>query len=135
MNGQDHDAPEAVLFMARAEAAFRGADIDAVLELFDDDVHVVFADFPEMHGKEAYREFLEARFARQQGYDPTTTVRAVAGDTIGSSWEATWTDALTGRPMHGRGCEFVRVEDGRVKEFIVSFNAWDPLSGPTTPIV
>lgn len=131
----DRQRAGAVAFMARAEVAFRAADVDAVLELFDDDVVVVFGDFPIMHGKAAYHEFLRARMARQQNYRPTTTVRSIDGDVIGSSWESTWTDARSGSLMCGRGCEFVRVRDGKAIEFVVSFNAWDPVDGPVTPII
>lgn len=138
MANADSDAPDrdaAEAFLARAQEAFIAADVDAVLELFHDDVYVEFADFPPMRGKQAYREFLQARMKRQLDYRPDTTVRAVAGEVIGSSWVATWTDAQTGKPMRGRGCEFVTLRDGLVGEFIVSFNAWNEELGPQTPIV
>lgn len=126
---------EATEFLARAEKAFRSGDRAAILELFSDDVQVVFADFPPMRGKEAYRRFLDARFARQLDYRPTTTVRTVAGNVVGASWEATWTDARTGASMRGRGCEFLELRDGRIVDYVVSFNAWDEKAGPCTPIV
>jgi ketosteroid isomerase-like protein len=126
---------DARAFLARAQRAFENADPEAVLELFHDDVVVVFADFPMMRGKPAYREFLRARFARQLHYRPTTTVRMVSGNQIGSSWEATWIDARTGKAMRGRGCEFVTLLDGLVIDFVVAFNAWCEVDGPQTPIV
>lgn len=126
---------EAELFMARAEQAFRTADQNALMELFAEDVVVIFADFPAMRGKETYRKFLAARLARQIGYQPRTTVRVVGDNVIGSSWEASWTDAKTGLAMRGRGCEFVTIKDGKIVEFIASFNAWDDAGGPRTPII
>jgi len=132
----DHgDRAAAEAFMARAERAFRSADVDAIIELFHEEVVVFFADFPVMHGRQEYRRFLEARMRRQLDYRPETTVRAVVDNVIGSSWEATWTDAVTGRAMRGRGCEFVSLRDGLVGDFVASFNAWDDEVGPQTPIV
>ena len=119
----------------RAQRAFASRDLDAIVDLFDDDVCVVFADFPPMRGKAAYREFLEARLARQLDYRPSTTVRCVDGEVIGASWEATWIDAKTGEKMNGRGCEFATVRNGLVVELIISFNAWAEEGGPRTPIV
>jgi ketosteroid isomerase-like protein len=126
---------DARAFLARAEEAFRTGDREAVLDLFDEDVHVVWADFPPMRGKDEYRRFLDARFARQRHYTPTTTVRTVVGSVVGASWEATWIDAQTGVEMYGRGCEFLTLRDGVIVDYVVSFNAWDPAAGPATPIV
>lgn len=131
----DRDLGQATAFLARAEIAFRTGDREAILELFSDDVHVVFADFPPMRGKEAYRKFLDARFARQLGYTPVTTVRTAVGNVVGASWEATWTDARTGAAMRGRGCEFLTLQGGVIVDYVVSFNAWDEAAGPCTPIV
>jgi ketosteroid isomerase-like protein len=126
---------EAREFLARAEVAFRTRDIETILELFSEDVDVTFADFPRMRGKAAYREFLEARFARQQKYTPTTTVRVVSDNVIGASWEASWTDRQTNLEMRGRGCEFLTLKDAQIVEYVVSFNAWNEAAGPSTPIV
>jgi hypothetical protein len=72
---------------------------------------------------------------RQLSYTPTTTVRAISGSVIGSSWEATWIDSQTGLEMRGRGCEFVTLRDGRVIQFIASLNAWNEKLGPASPII
>jgi nuclear transport factor 2 (NTF2) superfamily protein len=132
---QNPDVRWASDLLARAEHAFNARDKEAILELFSDDVHVVFADYPPMIGKAAYRKFLDARFNRQLEYDPRTKVRAVMGNVIGASWEATWIDAQTKVKMCGRGCEFVYVKDGKIVEFIVAFNAWNIDTGPNTPII
>jgi hypothetical protein len=126
---------DAEAFMARAEQGFRERNTEAIIDLFADDVLVVFADFPPMRGKHAYLEFLRARMARQLDYCPSTTVRVAANNVIGSSWEATWTDARTGLAMQGRGCEFVTVNDGKIVEFAASFNAWEAGGPPRTPLV
>jgi ketosteroid isomerase-like protein len=138
MSTADHTSysiDDAKTFMARAEHAFTARDIDAIIELFADDVVVVFADFPPIRGKENYRRFLEARMARQLDYRPHTTVRVATSDVIGSSWEASWVDAQTGLAMQGRGCEFVTLKDGKIVEFIASFNAWETAGAPRTPII
>ena len=125
---------EARAFLARAEVGFRKGDLEEIIALFAEDVRVLFADFPPMVGRRAYRDFLESRLRRQLNYTPTTTVRVVNGNVIGSSWEATWTDAVTGSPMRGRGCEFVTIGGGLVVDFVASFNAWDDGGPPRTPI-
>lgn len=121
--------------MAAAEKAFRSADLDSIIDLFDENVEVLFADFPPMQGKSSYRAFLEARFKRQRDYRPVTTVEFVGDDVIGASWEATWVDGKTGEAMQGRGCEFVRLSNEKIVKYTVSFNAWPRLGGATTPIV
>jgi ketosteroid isomerase-like protein len=121
--------------MAAAERAFRSADLDTIIDLFDENVEVVFADFPPMRGKANYRTFLEARFKRQRDYKPVTTVEFVGEDVIGASWEATWVDAKTGEDMRGRGCEFVRLSKQKIVRYTVSFNAWPQHGGASTPIV
>lgn len=129
------DFASASLLMERAGKGYAETDADAILDLFSDDVIVIFADFPPMQGKAQFAEFVRARLARQIDYRTETVVRVVNGNVIGSSWDATWTDAKTGTAMRGRGCEFVTIADGKVTEFIASFNAWDGADGPVTPIV
>lgn len=126
---------EARTFLGRAEAAFRAGDVEAIISLFAEDVRVTFADFPPMVGRDAYRRFLEDRLKRQLHYRPVTTVRLAAGKMIGASWEATWTDALTGLDMQGRGCEFITLENGLVADFVVCFNAWERGGDPRTPLL
>ena len=129
------DLASASLLMERAGKGYAESDVEAILDLFADDVSVVFADFPPMRGKAEFAQFVRARLARQINYRTETVVRVVNGNLIGSSWDATWTDARTGAAMRGRGCEFVTVADGKVTEFIASFNAWEEGKGPVTPIV
>ena len=131
----DDRLDEARAFLARAEAAFRASDIDAIISLFAEDVQVTFADFPLIVGRDAYRRFLEDRLKRQLHYRPVTNVRIAVGRMIGASWEATWTDAVTGIDMQGRGCEFITLENGLVADFVVCFNAWEQGGDPRTPLL
>ena len=126
---------DAYALMAAAETAFRSRDLEAIIELFDEDVEVSFADFAPIVGKASYRDFLEARFRRQLEYRPTTIVEFVGEDVIGASWEATWIDSLTSKEMVGRGCEFVHLRDGKIIKYTVAFNAWPKGSGSLTPII
>lgn len=126
---------DARALMAAAELAFRSRDVETIIELFDEDVEVCFADFEPMSGKANYRAFLEARFRRQLNYHPTTTIEFVGEDVIGASWEATWTDAVSGQAMAGRGCEFVRLRGRKIVKYTVAFNAWPQGAGSLTPII
>jgi len=131
------DAPtraEAERLVAEAEAAFAAGDVERILAGYTDDVVIRFADFPEMRGLDAARAFLTARFARQVGYRLTKRLRALDGDTIGNTWDGTWTDARTGRQMQGHGVEFWTVRDGKVAVWEAAFNVNEVGAGPATPL-
>jgi nuclear transport factor 2 (NTF2) superfamily protein len=131
------DAPtrdEATRLVAAVEAAFAAGDVDRIVAGYTDDVVIRFADFPEMRGIDAARAFLDARFARQLGYQLRKRLRAVDGNVIGNSWEGTWTDARTGKSMQGRGVEFWTMRDGKVAEWEAAFNVNEVDAGPGTPL-
>jgi nuclear transport factor 2 (NTF2) superfamily protein len=117
------------------EDAFGAADLDAIRAGFTDDAITRFADFPEMLGRDAIMRFLTARFARTKGYRLKKTLRSVMGDVIGNTWDATWEDAQTGKPMQGRGTEFWVVRDGRIAVWDATFNVWEKGGPPATPVV
>jgi nuclear transport factor 2 (NTF2) superfamily protein len=94
------------------EDAFGAADLTAIEQGFTEDAVARFADFPEMRGREAIMRFLRARFARTQGYRLKKTLHCVMGDTLANTWDASWHDAQTGKPMLGRGTEIWVVRDG-----------------------
>ena len=96
------------------EDAFGAADLAAIEHGFTEDAVARFADFPEMRGREAIMRFLRARFARTQGYRLKKTLHCVMGDTLANTWDASWHDAQTGKPMLGRGTEIWVVRDGRI---------------------
>lgn len=117
------------------EDAFGAADMGAIEAGFTEDAVARFADFPEMHGREAIMQFLTARFARTKDYRLKKTLRCVMGDVIGNSWDASWEDARTGQTMQGRGTEFWLVHDGRIAVWDATFNAWEKGGPPITPVV
>lgn len=117
------------------EDAFDTADLDAIRAGFTEDAVARFADFPELHGREAIMRFLAARFARTRNYRLKKTLRCVMGDIIGNTWNATWEDAKTGKLMQGRGTEFWVIRDGQIAVWDATFNAWEKDGPPTTPVV
>ena len=120
--------------VAAVEKAFGTRDIDAIMAGFTDDVVVLFADQPELHGKEEVRGLLEARFERQKGYRLEKRLRMLDGDMIGNYWDGEWEDAFTGKTMVGRGTEFWTIRDGKVARWEAAFNVWER-DAPTRPPV
>ena len=47
------------------------------------------------------------------------------GDTLANTWDASWNDAQTGKPMLGRGTEIWVVRDGRIAVWDATFNVWE----------
>jgi nuclear transport factor 2 (NTF2) superfamily protein len=117
------------------EDAFGAADLALIEQGFTEDAVTRFADFPEMHGRDEIMRFLRARFARKKGYRLKKTLHCVTGDTLANSWNASWEDAQTGKPMLGRGMEMWIVRDGRIALWDATFNAWVEGGPPTTPVV
>jgi nuclear transport factor 2 (NTF2) superfamily protein len=117
------------------EDAFGAADLARIEQGFTEDAVTRFADFPEMHGRDEIMRFLRARFARTKGYRLKKTLHCVTGDTLANSWNASWEDAQTGKPMLGRGMEMWIVRDGRIALWDATFNAWVEGGPPTTPVV
>ena len=66
--------------------------------------------------------FLQARFARTQGYRLTKTLHCLMGDTLANTWDASWQDGQTGKPMLGRGTEIWVVRDGRIALWDATFS-------------
>lgn len=117
------------------EDAFGAADLARIERGFTEGAVASFADFPEMDGRAAIMRFLRARFARTKGYRLKKTLRVLMGDLLANTWEATWEDARTGRPMQGRGTEIWRVENGRIAVWDATFNAWEQGGAPSTPLI
>jgi nuclear transport factor 2 (NTF2) superfamily protein len=127
---------DAAIRMVRAvEEAFATSDIPRIIAGFTPDVIVRFGDFPEMHGRDQAEQFIRARFARQRNYRLRKTLRAVMGNVIGNVWEGEWEDAVSGKPMQGRGVEFWTIQDGRIAIWEAAFNVWEVGGGPLSPIV
>lgn len=117
------------------EDAFGAADLARIEQGFTADAVALFADFPEMHGRESIMRFLRARFARTKGYKLKKTLRVLMGERLANSWEATWQDARTGKPMQGRGTEIWHIDDGRIALWDATFNVWEQGGTPGTPVI
>lgn len=126
---------EAKRFVQDVEDAFGAADLDRIAQGFTEDAVARFADFPEMRGRAAIMSFLGARFARTSGYRLKKTLRVLMDDRLANTWDASWEDARTGKPMIGRGTEIWIVRDGRIALWDATFNAWEKGGPPTTPVV
>lgn len=128
------DREAALAMVRRAEETFGNRDVESILDGFTDDVVIRFADLPELQGKTAAEKFLRARFARQDNYRLTKTLRMLSGNMIGNYWEGDWDDPRTGKKMKGRGTEFWTVRDGKVAVWEAAFNVWEDGAGPVTPL-
>jgi len=117
------------------EDAFGAADLVRIEQGFTEDAVARFADFPEMQGREAIMRFLTARFARTKGYRLKKTLHCQMGDVLANTWDASWEDAKTGKPMLGRGTEIWTVRDGRIALWDATFNVWEKGGAPSTPVV
>ncbi len=129
------DRVQAKRLVQDVEDAFAAADLDRIAKGFTEDAVARFADFPEMRGREAIMSFLRARFARTRGYRLKKTLQVRMDDRLANTWDASWEDARTGKPMLGRGTEIWIVRDGRIALWDATFNAWEKGGPPTTPVV
>ena len=100
---------------------------------FLDERDLRFADQPELHGKDAVKELLVSRFARQKGYQLNKRLRMLAGNMIGNYWDGAWEDAFTGKAMVGRGTEFWTLRDGKITTWEAAFNVWERDAPPRPP--
>ena len=126
---------EAKRLVQGVEDAFGTADLERIAQGFTSDAVARFADFPEMAGRAAIMSFLRARFARTKDYRLKKTLRVLMGDRLANTWDATWVDSQTGKPMTGRGTEVWIVRDGQIALWDATFNAWEKDGPPTTPVV
>jgi nuclear transport factor 2 (NTF2) superfamily protein len=120
---------QAANMLANYQDLWNRAAMPEYLEGFTDDVVVEFADLPTINGRKELEQMIYARIARQKGYRLEKALRGVFGNTIVCSWTAKWTDAVTGRPMNGKGIEFIELRDGKCCRWEATFNAW-PTDAP-----
>jgi ketosteroid isomerase-like protein len=111
-----------------AENAFAAQDLDAICELFTDDVVARYAGQPELRGKAQLRDYLASRLSRQDGYAPKKLLLTAGRDLLVDSWTGTWIDRDTGRSMAGRGIEVLRLRNGKVSELDAAFVTWSALN-------
>jgi hypothetical protein len=116
---------EAAAILARYQELWNRAALSELLDGFSEDITVDFADLPTIRGKSELDQVIRARLARQQQYRLEKTLRFVSGNTIVGSWVADWIDGVTGRPMKGKGIEFIELRDGKCARWEATFNAWD----------
>jgi ketosteroid isomerase-like protein len=121
------DTADVELILRAAEHAFAAKDLDAICELFTDDVVARYAGQPEIHGKAQLREHLGSRLSNQEGYAPKKTLLMAERDLVVDSWTGAWKDRQSGVPMAGRGIELLRLRDGRVAELEAAFVSWPAL--------
>jgi nuclear transport factor 2 (NTF2) superfamily protein len=127
--------PEARQLVQTVEDAFAAADFSSISAGFTDDAMARFADFPEMRGRDEIMRFLTARFARTQGYKLTKTLQLLTGNRLANTWDASWTDARTGKPMLGRGTEIWIMRGRQIAVWDATFNVWEKGGPPATPVI
>ena len=126
---------EARQLVQEVENVFGAADLTAIAAGFTEDAVARFADFPEMRGRGEIMTFLAARFARTLGYKLTKKLQIVNGNRIANTWDASWTDAKTGKSMLGRGTEIWTMSGRRIAVWDATFNVWEKGGAPATPVV
>jgi uncharacterized protein len=126
---------EARQLVQAVEDAFGAANLTVIANGFTEDAVARFADFPEMHGRTEIMQFLTARFARTSGYKLTKKLQVLTGDRLANTWDASWTDAKTGKPMVGRGTEIWVMRGRQIAVWDATFNVWERGGSPTTPVV
>ena len=117
------------------EDMFGAADLGAIEAGFTEDAVARFADFPEMRGRAEIMKFLTARFARTLGYRLTKTLQVFSGDRLANTWDASWTDAKTGKKMLGRGIEIWILRGRQIAVWDATFNVWEEGGRPATPVI
>jgi hypothetical protein len=123
---QELTQQEAVAILTHYQELWNRGALPELLDGFTDDITVDFADLPTIRGKRELDRIIQARLARQKHYHLKKTLRFVSGNTIVGSWVADWTDGLTGRPMKGKGIEFIEIREGKCAR-------WEASSTPGTP--
>lgn len=114
--------------------AFHAQDVERLAAGWTEDIVIRFADFPEIRGKQAAKEWLAYRFKRQQDYHLVKEFQAVTGDIVGDSWTGAWTDAQTGCKMQGKGMEFLTMAGSKIAVWEAVFNAWEQGAQTTVPV-
>jgi hypothetical protein len=54
---------------------------------------------------------------------------------LANTWDASWTDAKTGKSMLGRGTEIWILRGRRIAIWDATFNVWEKGGAPATPVV
>ena len=121
------------LLNAYTEAASRG-DWTTVASCFTEDATIHFADLPEMRGHAEIAKYFAARFARARNFLRDRTLRALMGNIVASTWDATWTDSQTGKEMVARGTEIWTLRGAKIAGWDATFNVREKDGPPLTPV-
>jgi uncharacterized protein (TIGR02246 family) len=92
------------LVQAFAEATSK-QDVEVFLAGFTDDCIVWYPPAPIMHGKRAFRTFLESRQPRKN-LVVEKQLRTLNGNVLGVTWNSRWIDPDDGSRHERRGVEF-----------------------------
>ena len=126
---------QANALLRAVEDMFHRSDIDALVHGFTEDCVVRFAEQPERCGRQALRELVMARLARQKNYRLTKTLLALDRNVLANVWEGTWEDRNTGKTMVGRGLETWRMRDGMIAVWDAAFNVWEQGGPRVSPVI
>jgi nuclear transport factor 2 (NTF2) superfamily protein len=103
---------------------FARADVEGILEGFEEDVRVRYGSFAPFTGRHKLRELLQRRFATMRDYQLTKRLEFVSPPRIASSWTGSWIDATSGSKMESYGIEVLTVTNGRFSEWSASVSSW-----------
>lgn len=126
---------DALLILKRNEKLVSAGAVEEIVAGFSEDAVVIFGDLAPLRGRQALREFLSARFARQKGYQLRKTLRAVSANTLAGTWVGEWDDAKTGKHMLVRGAEFMSYRDGLCDRWDAMVNIWEAGSPGAVPVL
>lgn len=110
--------------LAHYQTLFERADVERILEDFDDNVRVRYASFPPFTGKSKLREMLQRRFATMRDYRLAKRLEFVSAPRFASSWTGSWIDVTTGDKMELYGLEILTVANGQFSEWMASVSSW-----------
>src|SRR6266581_1826185 len=126
---------QANALLRAVEDMFHRTEIDALVHGFTEDCVVRFAEQPERRGRQALRELLTARLARQKNYRLKKTLLGLDRNVLANVWEGAWEDRASGKLMAGRGLEVRRMRDGMIAVWDAAFNVWEQDGPRVSPVM
>jgi nuclear transport factor 2 (NTF2) superfamily protein len=110
--------------LAHYQRLFERADVESILEDFDENVRVRYASFPPFTGKRKLRDMLQRRFSTMRDYRLIKRLEFVGAPRFVSSWTGSWTDVTSGNRMELYGLEILTVTNGKFSEWTASVSTW-----------
>jgi steroid delta-isomerase-like uncharacterized protein len=113
-------AEEHVVLLERFIGAWNAHDVDAIMELFDDDCTYLASFGPQKdgttyRGRDAVRAGVSAYLASFPDGRYTDVESFVAGDRGASQWTFSGTSKETGERVEVRGCDVFEFANGKIK--------------------